>query len=372
MKPKSTLWPREPHTEGKHLVLKEYLNAWFPILGGTQGRIVFIDGFAGPGEYAGGEPGSPVVAMDAFTNHDAAHRITAKVFLAFIEKEPDRAEHLRSLVDKWRPKFPSNMRAVVIDKEFDPTMSELLDGLKKDRKRLAPAFVMIDPFGVKDFSMDVIQGILSNPRCEVYVTIMWSRMRRFGCTPEFEPYMDDIFGHEWKVVKDLSSDNGRRKLYRMYKQRLKEAGARYVLIFDLHKDKRIEYSIFFATQDLTGCDKMKQAIWKISPFGEFSFRGQTAKQPVLVGLDTPDYNPLRRSLMDQFKGDGWTRVQDVLDFVKSDKTVYHSSQVKKPVLRPMEDEELLQVKPGSRENRRTYPDGCLIRFGEFGQRRLLL
>lgn len=55
MKPKSTLWPREPHTEGKHLVLKEYLNAWFPILGGTQGRIVFIDGFAGPGEYAGGE-----------------------------------------------------------------------------------------------------------------------------------------------------------------------------------------------------------------------------------------------------------------------------------------------------------------------------
>lgn len=372
MTPRPTLWSREPHTEGKHLVLKEYLNAWLPILGQTQGRIVFIDGFAGPGEYAGGEPGSPVIAMDAFTNHSAAHQIKAKVVLAFIENRPDRAEHLRSLVEKRRPEFPSNMSAVVVDNEFDPAMKELLADLEQDRKRLAPAFVMIDPFGVKGFSMDVIKRILTNPKCEVYITIMWSRISRFSSTSEFKRYMDDIFGLEWESVNDIASPDGRRELYRMYKNRLKAAGAKYVLSFDLHKDARIEYSIFFATQDLTGCDKMKQAIWKVSPFGNFSFRKKTAEQPILVGLDTPDYSPLRSALMDQFKGGEWTRIEDVLDFVRSDKTIFHSGQVKKPVLRPMEDEGLLQVKPGSRQNKGTYPNGCLLRFGEFGQQRLLL
>ena len=60
--PRETIWELKPHSLGKHLVLKEYLKAWLPILGQTQGRILFLDGFAGPGEYKGGEQGSPVIA----------------------------------------------------------------------------------------------------------------------------------------------------------------------------------------------------------------------------------------------------------------------------------------------------------------------
>ena len=72
MPPKDTVWERDPHTEGKHLVLRHYLNAWLPILGSWNGRIVFLDGFAGPGEYKGGEDGSPIVALKAFAEH--AHK----------------------------------------------------------------------------------------------------------------------------------------------------------------------------------------------------------------------------------------------------------------------------------------------------------
>ena len=35
--PKGTLWPRDDHTEGKHLVLEEYLKAWFPAASATPG-----------------------------------------------------------------------------------------------------------------------------------------------------------------------------------------------------------------------------------------------------------------------------------------------------------------------------------------------
>lgn len=59
MAPDSTQWRLEPHTAAKHEILRRYMNAWFPILGSYHGRVVFLDGFAGPGIYADGEPGSP-------------------------------------------------------------------------------------------------------------------------------------------------------------------------------------------------------------------------------------------------------------------------------------------------------------------------
>ena len=40
--PKETLWPLEPHTLGKHRVLKSYPDAWLPIMGKRNGRILFI------------------------------------------------------------------------------------------------------------------------------------------------------------------------------------------------------------------------------------------------------------------------------------------------------------------------------------------
>jgi three-Cys-motif partner protein len=63
--PTDTVWDLDPHTRGKHLVLRNYLNAWFPILSSLRQRVLFIDGFAGPGHYKGGEEGSPLIATRA-------------------------------------------------------------------------------------------------------------------------------------------------------------------------------------------------------------------------------------------------------------------------------------------------------------------
>ena len=67
--PTDTIWPIEPHTSAKHQILRKYLDAWLPILGTYNKRIIYIDGFAGPGEYVGGEPGSPIIALEAARSH---------------------------------------------------------------------------------------------------------------------------------------------------------------------------------------------------------------------------------------------------------------------------------------------------------------
>lgn len=63
--PRTTKWSFEPRTGAKHAILDAYLKAWFPILGKDHREIVYVDGFCGPGRYAGGEPGSPLVALQA-------------------------------------------------------------------------------------------------------------------------------------------------------------------------------------------------------------------------------------------------------------------------------------------------------------------
>src|SRR5215831_18229027 len=96
--PKDTLWQLDPHTIAKHQILRKYLDAWLPILGTYNHRVVYIDGFAGPGEYLGREPGSPLIALDAALSHQAT--LAKELVFLFIEERADRVDHLNGLVNK--------------------------------------------------------------------------------------------------------------------------------------------------------------------------------------------------------------------------------------------------------------------------------
>jgi len=63
---------------------------------GKFAEILYIDGFAGPGEYAGGEAGSPIIALDTALEYKSP--LTAKVHFLFVEKDDARADHLRKQV----------------------------------------------------------------------------------------------------------------------------------------------------------------------------------------------------------------------------------------------------------------------------------
>lgn len=358
--PKDILWDLEPHTMGKHLVLRAYLNAWFPILSSWQKRILFIDGFAGPGEYKGGEEGSPQIAMRALVDHTA--KIEAEVVFFFIEVEPERAQHLESIVNDWMIKLPKNAIPHVVNGRFDETMEEVLGSLDEQHRRIAPAFVMIDPFGVAGTPMSVVRRILSNPQCEVYFSLMYEPMNRFKNTPEFEKHLDELFGcSDWRVIVEIEDSELRRKgLYDLYETQLRGAGANHVVHFDIYSGNRLIYSIFFATRNDVGCDRMKAAIWKAAPEGTYEFRGTHGGQLALTLK--PSFEPLKTQLLDEFGDAHWYPIEAVQKFVRSDKTDYHSGQLKTNTLRPMEADGLLEVDPASRKKAYSYPKGSKLRF----------
>jgi three-Cys-motif partner protein len=363
MEPKTTLWKLEPHTLGKHLVLKKYLDAWLPIMGRWNGRILFIDGFAGPGEYKGGEDGSPLIALRALKEHRAKGEISAEVYFFFIEKDVRRAKHLERLVSGLKSCMPPNCQTVVVHGVFDETMTQALDELEAQREQLAPCFVMADPFGVSGTPMSVMRRILQNPKSEVYISFMYEFINRFKGTSEFEPHLDQLFGSStWREgIKIRDSDKRKRFFYDLYKNQLRQAGAQHVVHFELYKGRRLVYTIFFATQHTKGCDLMKQAIWKVAPWGDFAFRGMYSGQ-LTLGLEVPDFRPLKEALRQNFRSKGWVCIEEVNDFVASDQTDYHTGQFKRGALVPMEDAKEVEVDDSTRKRKHTYPAGTRLRF----------
>ncbi len=359
--PKTTVWALEDHTRGKHLVLRKYLDAWLPILGSTQGRVIFIDGFAGPGEYSEGEDGSPIIALKAFLNHAARSRMKDVVFW-FIEKDPDRFEHLRKLVEPYK-KLVGEDRIEITCGRFDEEVSGLLAKLEGDSKQIAPAFVMIDPFGVSQTPMSIVRQIMQNPKCEVSISFMAEFIARFKAEESWEVHLDALFGtSEWR--KYLDTQNGRvqrKQFFDLYKRQLKDAGAKYVVHFELYRGSELVYAIFFATQSLVGCNKMKEAIWKADPVGGMSFiSGRDAEQDMFNN----DISRFEAEIETRFRSrpaGEWILVDNIEKWAMSDETPYHAGQYK-AALRALEKAGKIEADEATRNRKNSHPPGTMLRL----------
>lgn len=357
-----TLWKLEAHTLGKHKVLRKYLDAWLPIMASRNERILFIDGFAGPGEYEEGEEGSPIIALQALAQHKAQRTKEAEVVFVFIEKNKDRAEHLEELVSKRKTDLPETTRVTVINGLFDRNLTELLDALDSSEMRLAPALVMIDPFGVSDTPMDVIHRILEQSKAEVYISFMYESINRFKETPEFEEHLDALFGSkDWANGIDLEDSEERKSFfYSLYERQLRSAGAKNVLHFELYEGNRLVYAIFFATKSDLGCDRMKQAIWGVAPWGDFKFKPVKGTQ-LALGLEGPDTQALHNEVLAFLAGKGWMKIEEIEKFMMCDETSFHSGHLKKRALAPLEKAGKIEVKEGTRQRKGSYPPGTILR-----------
>ena len=162
--PKDTIWPADPHTLAKHVIVRTYLEAWFPILSSWNACVVYYDGFAGPGVYKGGEKGSPLIALEVARNHRAS--LDSEIVFIFVENDKDRALHLNQKIDALS--LPPNFKWEVKNESFADT----LDILDREGLNNAPTFAFIDPFGITGLPFYLIERLLKRSRCEALITFM--------------------------------------------------------------------------------------------------------------------------------------------------------------------------------------------------------
>lgn len=345
----------DEHTKGKHQVLEGYLKAWLPILGQTQARIAFIDAFAGPGRYTGGERGSPLIALDVIRSHPALSRL-GEVNLLFVEADEDRCAYLQQEIEPYRSRLPERIKFEAKHGKFDETLTTLLDDIEGAKRGLVPCLMMVDPFGVSDTPLSVIRRFLQHGQSETLVTFMVDFIDRFDEGKEFPPHLDALFGtEEWREAAALEKKDDRREyLFELYRRQLKAAGATQVVRFDLWDGGRLVYALFHASKHCRACDRMKESIWKADPSGEFSFRASRKGQlGLLLG---PSFDALVDALVARFVGKGPIRMSEILDFVASDETDYYTGKLRKEALAPMEKAGRLRVHVEGKRTGMTYPE----------------
>ena len=360
----STVWPIEPHTKAKHEILRRYLGAWFPILSKWSGRIIYLDGFAGPGIYAGGEFGSPVIALETAASHIMLRRFREVLFL-FIEKDKARSQKLISVLKERFPSLPSNLKYSVYDAEFAPTFEEGLNELEKQGADLAPTFAFLDPFGFSGLPMKLICRLLNCDKCEVLITFMSGFIRRFH--DEFrEDALNELYGtDQWKKIREISDPDEREKfLLQLYEAQLRKlGGAKYVRSFGMiGPSNQTIYYLVFATKSIKGLEVMKDAMWKVDRTGSYKFSDITGfKQSFLIDYENePSWVPSAAgAIYSRFKGKTVSD-KEVFDFLIAD-TPFPKRKAPLYYLAKTSPPKIIEVllPPGSS---RGFPDGCAITF----------
>ncbi len=360
--PTSRLWPLDPHTAAKHQILRWYLQAWFPILGKYNGRVVYFEGFAGPGEYEGAEPGSPLVALDAAIEQSAF--LSNEVVFYLVEANEARADHLRCRIEERRKEgLPSGFSFEVRHAEFASELGSILDELDRNGLTPAPTFAFIDPFGFKGLPMTLIHRLLQYPKTEAFINFPLNRVNQFISAPndKVQVEMVDLFG-----TKDALTLQGYDALRGLYQQQLGKV-AKYVRFFTMYgSDGQLIYDLFFASNHPLGLTKMTEAMWRADPYGAFRFSDETnPAQTVLFDSSAFDPTAILVRILDRFAGRTDISVDEIERWVLEATPSYLGKHVR-DALRMGEEQHAFTVhqikRNGNKRRGKTFPSEVLITF----------
>ena len=359
--PKDTLWPIEPHTQAKHEILRRYLNAWFPILSRWHDKIAYIDGFSGPGRYTGGEPGSPLVALDVGIHHRQA--LEGEIAFWFMDERQDRIDHLQQELANLT--IPKHFMIAIECNRFAENLTEALDSIDQNGLRMAPTFALVDPFGFSGIPYSLIQRLLSQRRCEALITFMVDAINRFLEHPDdtIVRHIVDAFGTDEALRIANGPGNRIERLRCLYQAQLRRV-ARFVRYFEMRdKQGRIEYYLFFATNHDLGHLKMKEAMWQVDPLGDFRFSDATNPGQTVL-FNEPNIGELASSVHARFAGRGPMAAADVRLFVENE-TAYLKKHMT-PAMQGLEHGGSLHVQPtkadGTKRKANSYPDNAVLEF----------
>jgi three-Cys-motif partner protein len=282
-----TVWDLDDHTERKHFLLTRYLSRWVPIFQHGRGEVrnlVFVDGFAGPGVYSGGEPGSPVLMIKTFLN--APRKAETILHCFFVEQNQKRHAELERRVDGFRS---DKIRIETLLGDYSEHYDEVRAKIMALGRSTA-VFAFLDPFGgVEDPDMAVEMTVRPRSEALVYLPVgMFGQ--RFLEHPNMERTLTSIFGDDrWRVLIGKPSAERTLGLMDLYADRLTEGGGSnpqrfYVERFIMRPGNpgANRYCLFFATKHRRAVEAMREAMWHVDAANGRQF---DPREPSDAGLE---------------------------------------------------------------------------------------
>jgi three-Cys-motif partner protein len=364
----ATIWKAEPHTVAKIALLSAYLKAWLSILGTSRFRrgqeILYVDGFAGPGEYTNHPTGSPIAAVEAATSVMTTHgaKWTAgDIYCAFVDLDASRIENLQRKLSTLKT------HARVHPSTYATTFVDGLAAIKAARPRpfsqADPLFVFIDLFGATGAPFTAVAEILRSQSSEVLINLDADGIARIfhaGDDANRDVLLAEIFGDSsWQtsLTPGASFDVLCRQVLDLYKSRLRSLpGIGYVFAFEMRgRADSLSYFLVFASGHPLGLEKMKEAMKSIDHSGAYTFCDANVGQSLLFRFDEPA--EFARSLFDRYKGQR-VSYNGLRDHALNDTPFANP----KRMLKWLEDNDLIanvELLPGKKRRKGTFSEDAV-------------
>lgn len=303
-------WVLKEHSQVKHDLLRKYLVAWARVLRDHFPSVVYIDGFAGRGQYEDGQPGSPLIALEIAREAKIRH-----MHAYFIERDPNNAENLRRVLRQHhRTSGSSGFFPQVCEGTFEEEAPKILANIRRN----IPCFVFIDPWGFSGVPFSLVKAIMSRPHTEIFLTFMTRDLSRFLTSTAHHHHIDEIMGTtNWRQIIDqgLKGEHRQFALAELYRQQLhKEAHVKYTWRYriSMPDQRRTIYYLVFGTNHFRGLDIMKGVMYGAGGLSyaywgpDESFRKIQTSMFELVEEDIPSF---AKKLHERFVGQSLTYFQ---------------------------------------------------------------
>lgn len=216
---------RQPAAVLKHGILRRYLQPFASKTGATSPghRVVYVDGYAGPGVYSDGTPGSPALAVQTAE----VISTTRNLECLYIEQDENEYHQLRSMLAPYR-----NWEA------FNDPLEECLPEVMI-RVGRAPVFTFLDPFGLPIPFDSIVHNVLRRPmsrKTELLLNFSTPGLNRnaghlqsqknYPAKKTFIARLDQRLGGDWwrDIWRDHQPPDRNDLIRQKYVERLAEAG----------------------------------------------------------------------------------------------------------------------------------------------------
>jgi len=365
----SCLWECEPRTKAKLEILNYYLGAWFGILANQGFRhVYYIDGFCGPGEYLGGEEGSPVIAA-RLASSTALKFQDFRATLIFIDNDKKKLEYLKAL-DGIKNQHP-NVTIEIKEGKFADEIESVLEALSQNPK--SPTFSFIDPFGFGHSPLNKLQLLMHNQSSEILVNFMCGFMNRFKEheNKDITEKIKDMVGED-DLGKIINSKEPIDAFCLAFENNLKNVGP-FTLKFMMRDEKHIrDNAFFFCGRNPKGFEKIKQAMWKIDPEhgNSFSAHRENTRNDLQAELFEicAQTHALSKILLANFRGRQNVSVEEIFRWVIEETDSFLASHARAELENMLEKGLITSITDpsGSRRKRRKndWPKRLLLSFSE--------
>ena len=372
MQERVTLPPIQAHTEAKHDILRRHVDGWFPILGrSSSGPLQYIDGFAGPGEYEDGEPGSPIIAMQGIQSHSYAeefNKASKRFHFLFVEKDYQFVNYLRNKVSETL--WPDIFDIRIEHSEFEPILVQLLDEVESGSRTMPPTLLFIDPFGSAGFSMQVLARLSRHSRIDVLINFNYLDLNHWILPDQVKHgTLDRLYGgNRWRPAIEMIGDDRKEFLIREYGLALQDAGWRSTNFEMINNHNQTQYYLVFATRHQRGMQVIKAAMRSVSPDGLYRYADRTNPAQLRfigLGMDEEYAAELAEHLHVRYRGTAVPKEELIdIDVAWHPRWNERDLTASLRLLESASPPRILDVRnsDGRPRKRNSYPAGCVITF----------